>query len=167
MTDSITYFGDPVRATCANGDLIIVNGRPLLIPPNFKLQNEINAALFKAGKGVGALSDWLLGHYALGSSGDPQRQAGHWGGFDPRYTDAGNYAFGLSAAAAGLSLEGALAMAMALNRAGAHKALPSVNENAIRQGFGDYGANRFQNGDDVAGETYTKSVAWGDRWKRD
>jgi len=162
MADSITYFGDPIRATYPNGDLIIVNGRPLLIPPSFNLQNQINAAHSKAGEGNDALLFWLLWHYALGSSGDPQRQAGHSGGFDPRYTDAGNYAFGLSAAAAGLSRESALAMAAALNKAGAHKALPAVNENAIRRGFDDYEAKHFANVDDPAGAAYAKSVAWGD-----
>jgi len=44
MADTIAFFGNPVRATYPNGDLIIVNGRPLLIPPDFNLQNEINAA---------------------------------------------------------------------------------------------------------------------------
>ena len=48
MTDNITYFGDPVRATDRNGKPIMVNGRPLLIPENFDLQNEINAAHYAA-----------------------------------------------------------------------------------------------------------------------
>ena len=152
MADTIRYFGDPVPATYPNGEPIVVNGRQLLIPQNFSLQNEINAAHYK--------SPWLWfrTHYALGSSGDPQRQAGHSEGFDPRYTDAGNYAFALSAAAAGLSLETALGMASSVNKAGTGKALPAANENAIRQGFRDYAANRFPKVDDSAGAIYARSV---------
>ena len=152
MAHTIRYFGDPVPATYPNGEPIVVNGRQLLIPQNFSLQNEINAAHYK--------SPWLWfrTHYALGSSGDPQRQAGHSEGFDPRYTDAGNYAFALSAAAAGLSLETALGMATSVNKAGTGKALPAANENAIRQGFRDYAANRFPKADDSAGAIYARSV---------
>jgi hypothetical protein len=164
MADTIRYFGNPVRATYPNGDPIVVNGRPLLIPENFDLQSQINAAHFKAGEGPGSLAIWLRTHYALGSSGDPQRQAGHSGGFDPRYTDAGNYAFALSAAAAGLNLERALEMATSLNKAGTGKALPAVNENAIRQGYSDYAAKRFPAVDDSAGEAYATSVLLTDIW---
>jgi hypothetical protein len=48
MADNITYFGDPVHATDRDGKPIVVNGRPLLIPENFDLQNEINAAHYAA-----------------------------------------------------------------------------------------------------------------------
>ena len=69
MTDSTTYFGDPIRATYPNGDLIIVNGRPLLIPPNFNLQNEINAAHQGASAPcpplVGRLRGTWWAHFAL------------------------------------------------------------------------------------------------------
>jgi hypothetical protein len=108
MADTITYFGNPVRATYPNGDPIIVNGRPLLIPSNFNLQNEINAAYYAATGFHLPVGSWFGLHYAPGSSGDPQRQAGYSGGFDARYTDAGNYGYGLSAAAAGLNLDKAL-----------------------------------------------------------
>jgi hypothetical protein len=47
MADNITYFGDPKRATYPDGKPIIVNGRPLLIPESFDLQNEINAATMR------------------------------------------------------------------------------------------------------------------------
>jgi hypothetical protein len=163
MADTITYFGNPVRATYPNGDPVVVNGRPLLIPENFDLQREINAAHHAAAGSFLQLWFHLHQHYALGSSGDPQRQAGHSGGFDPRYTDAGNYAFALSAAAAGLSLEKALELAASLNKAGTGKALPAVNENAIRQGFADYAAQRFPSVDDSAGAAYARSVRGTDR----
>jgi hypothetical protein len=87
MADTITYFGNPVRATFPNGDLIIVNGRPLLIPPNFNLQNEVHAARYAAKWPSPFLEWWFDTHYAPGSSGDPQRQAGYSGGFDPRFTE--------------------------------------------------------------------------------
>ncbi len=48
MADTITYFGDPKQATYPDGKPVIVNGRPLLIPENFDLQNEINAASYAA-----------------------------------------------------------------------------------------------------------------------
>ena len=83
----------------------------LLVPENFDLQNEMNAARYAATQAYG-LQSWFAHHYAHGSSGDPQRQAGYSGGFDPRYTDAGNYGFGLSAKAGGLSLESAIDLAM-------------------------------------------------------
>jgi hypothetical protein len=156
MADTITYFGNPIRATYPNGDPIIVNGRFLLVPENFNLQNEINAAHYAASRHL--WYPWSRLHYALGSSGDPQRQAGYSGGFDPRYTDAGNYAFGLSAAAAGLSLEDALGKAAEFNKLGTGKPLPAVNEHAIRQGFGDYAAKRFPNADLDSGWTYFKST---------
>ena len=159
MPDTIGYFGNPVPATYPNGDPIIVNGRRLLIPENFSLQNEINAAHAAASRPWWTLSllPWAA-HYALGASGDPQRQAGYSGGFDPTYTDAGNYAFALSAAAAGFSLERALNVANWLNQGGTGKALPAINESAIRQGFRDYAANRFPSLDDLAGSAYLKSV---------
>jgi hypothetical protein len=157
MVDSITYFGNPISATYPNGDSIIVNGRRLLIPENFSLQNEVNAANFAASEGV--LEPWFVAHYAFGSSGDPQRQAGYSGGFDPRYTDAGNYAFGLSAAAAGFSMSDALRMASRFNSAGTGKPLPAANESAIRQGFDDYAAKRFPNIDHDSGRAYINS-AW-------
>ena len=164
MANTIKYFGNPIPATYPNGDPIIVNGQPLLIPENFDLQNEINAAHSKAAEGKVSLALWFGRHYLLGSSGDPQRQAGHSGGFDPRYIDSGNYAFALSAAAAGLNLERALEMATSLNKAGTGKALPAVNENAIRQGFDDYATNRFPSVDDSAGAAYARSVLWTDIW---
>jgi hypothetical protein len=160
MSDTITYFGNPVRATYPNGDPIIMNGRFLLIPENFSLQNEINAAHYAASRYM--WYPWSRVHYALGSSGDPQRQAGYSGGFDPRYTDAGNYAFGLSAAAAGLRLDDALGKAAEFNKAGTGKPLPAANENAIRQGFGDYAAKRFPNVDHDSGWAYIKST-----WPKD
>jgi hypothetical protein len=162
MPDSITYFGDPIRATYPNGDLIIVNGRPLLIPPNFNLQNEINAAHYASTRSPLPLTSWFDAHCALGSHGDPQRQAGYSGGFDPRYTDAGNYGYGLSAAAAGYTLDQALKMATDFNKNGTGRALPAVNENAIRQGFADYTAKRFSDVDDDSGAKYVGSTRIGD-----
>jgi hypothetical protein len=53
MSDTITYFGDPKRATYPDGKPIIVNGRPLLIPESFDLQNEINAAAYSATQPLG------------------------------------------------------------------------------------------------------------------
>jgi hypothetical protein len=99
MADNTTYFGDPVHATYPDGRPIVVNGRPLLIPENFDLQNEINASNYAATRSLEPTIWWFAKHYAQGSSGDPQRQAGYSGGFDPRYTDGGNYGFGLSAKA--------------------------------------------------------------------
>jgi hypothetical protein len=71
MADNITYFGDPVGATYPDGQPIVVNGRPLLIPENFDLQNEINAAHYAAMRVLGR-ERWFGTHYAHGSSGDPQ-----------------------------------------------------------------------------------------------
>jgi len=164
MADSITYFGDPIRATYPNGDLIIVNGRPLLIPPNFNLQNEINAAHYAATRLPPSLTWWFDAHYALGSHGDPQRQAGYSGGFDSRYTDAGNYGYGLSAAAAGYTVDQALQMAADFNKKGTNRPLPAVNENAIRQGFADYTAKRFSEPDHDSGAAYVRSTLTGDSW---
>jgi hypothetical protein len=48
MADTITYFGNASRATYPNGEPIVVNGRPLLIPPNFDLQTQINAARYRS-----------------------------------------------------------------------------------------------------------------------
>src|SRR5690349_20004596 len=69
-------FVDPVRATLPEGKPVIVNGRPHLIPDNLDLQNEMNAARYAATQ-VHGLSSWFPSHYAHGSSGDPQRQAGY------------------------------------------------------------------------------------------
>jgi len=162
MTDSTTYFGDPIRATYPNGDLIIVNGRPLLIPPNFNLQNEINAAHYAATQLPSSLTLWFKAHYALGSHGDPQRQAGYSGGFDSRYTDAGNYGYGLSSAAAGYTLEQALETAANFNKKGTGRALPAGNESAIRQGFADYIGKRFSEPDHDSGAAYVGSTRLGD-----
>src|SRR5262249_30227919 len=145
-----TYFGNPKRATYPDGKPVIVNGRPLLIPENFDLQNEINAAHYAAS----SFLPWIYAHYALGSRGDPQRQAGYSGGFDPRYTDAGNYGLGLSAAAAGYSLDKAIEYGNRLNQAGTGKALPAGNEIAIRQGYRDYFESRFPHVDHKAGAAY-------------
>jgi hypothetical protein len=60
MADTITYFGDPIRATYPNGGPIIVNGQPLLIPPNFNLQTEINAAHYAATRPFPFLDLWFL-----------------------------------------------------------------------------------------------------------
>jgi hypothetical protein len=162
MPDSITYFGDPIRATYPNGDLIIVNGRPLLIPPNFNLQNEINAAHYAATRLYPLRTLWFGAHYALGSHGDPQRQAGYSGDFDSRYTDAGNYGYGLSAAAAGYTLDQALQMATDFNKKGTGRPLPAVNETAIRQGFADYNSKRFSEPDHDSGAAYVRSTLLGD-----
>ena len=89
---------------------------------------------------------------------DPQRQAGYSGGFDPRYTDAGNYAYGLSSAAAGYSLDDAINKAAGFNKRGTGRALPTANENAIRQAYADYGAKRFLEPDDESGKAYFHSV---------
>ncbi len=87
---------------------------------------------------------WFSRHYAQGSSGDPQRQAGYSGGFDPRYTEGGNYAFALSAKVAGYSLDKAIERATQFNQtAGTGKTLPKVNKNAIRQAYQDYQEGRF------------------------
>ncbi len=158
MADTITYFGDPVGATYPDGKPIIVNGRPLLIPENFNLQSEINAAHYAATRTLGP-SGWFGRHYAQGSSGDPQRQAGHSGGFDPRYTDAGNYGFGLSAAAAGYSVDTAIKYAKILNAVGTGKALPNVNEDAIRTAYQDHQAGRFLKPDAAKGETPEGSMS--------
>ena len=154
MADNVTYFGDPVGATYPDGTPIVVNGRPLLVPENFDLQNEVNAAHYAATRTLGP-TEWFVRHYAQGSSGDPQRQAGHSGGFDPRYTDGGNYGFGLSAAAAGYSVDWAIKRARQFNEtAGTGKTLPKVNENAIRQAYQDYQEGRFLKPDAAKGETY-------------
>ena len=161
MADTTTYFGDPVRATFPDGKPVIVNGRPLLIPENFDLQNEMNAARYAATQVHGPFS-WFQDHYAHGSSGDPQRQAGYWGGFDPRYTDAGNYAFGLSAKAAGYTLDAAINLAEQYNAAvGRGETLPTVNENAIRQAYQDYQEGRFLKPDAIKGKIYVDAArAW-------
>jgi len=62
MSDTITYFGDPKRATYPDGKPIIVNGRPLLIPENFDLQNEINAAAYSATRPLG---QWRCSRHTL------------------------------------------------------------------------------------------------------
>ncbi len=132
----------------------MVNGRPLLIPENFDLQNEINAAHYSATQPKGPQS-WFEAHYSQGSAGDPQRQAGYSGGFDPRYTDAGNYGFALSKAAAGYSVDEAIKQAKRFNAwFGTGKALPKVNENAIRQAYQDYQDGRFLKPDAAKGEIY-------------
>jgi hypothetical protein len=153
MADTITYFGEPKRATYPDNTSVIVNGRPLLIPENFDLQNEINAAHYAANSPDGA-SSWFKTHFARGSSGDPQRQAGRSGGFDPRYTDAGNYAFGLSAAAAGYSWITALILATIYNGSW----LPAANASAIRKAYSDYTEKRFANPDRDMGADYVRSV---------
>jgi hypothetical protein len=164
MADTITYFGNPRRATFADGKPIVVNGRPLLIPENFDLQNEMNGARYAAAQ-LRGLASWFPQHYAHGSSGDPQRQAGYWGGFDPRYTDAGNYAFGLSAKAAGYSLDVAIELAEKYNKAvGRGETLPSANENAIRQAYQDYQEGRFHKPDVIQGRTYSDSTeSWDEK----
>ena len=130
MADTIKYFGNPVPATYPNGDPVIVNGRPLLIPQNFDLQTQFNAASFKSTQNWLDLYGWFLQHYPPGGSGDPQRQAGISGGFDPRYTDVANYGYGLSAAAAGLSLDDAHKNASRVNWFETGKAIPAANEHA-------------------------------------
>jgi hypothetical protein len=159
MADTITYFGDPVGATYPDGKPVIVNGRALLIPENFDLQNEINAARYAATRVLGSLP-WFLKHYAQGSSGDPQRQAGYSGGLDPRYTDAGNYGFGLSAKAASYSVDRAIKYAKILNAVGAGKALPNVKEDAIRTAYQDHQAGRFLKPDASKGEIYFHAAAY-------
>jgi hypothetical protein len=162
MADTTTYFGNAVRATYPDGSLIIVNGRPLLIPEkNYSLQQQIDAARYQASRGLaaGALTkEWFLQHFPAGGSGDPQRQAGWSGGFDARFTDAGNYGYGLSAAAAGMSLDNALKRAAEVNKIGTAKPSPAVNERAIRQGYDDYLANLFPKGNVGAGQAYVESV---------
>jgi hypothetical protein len=161
MADTIRYFGDPVPATYPNGEPIIVNGRRLLIPQNFDLQTQINAASnFKSPQRLDSLWRWLwfLDHFPPGSSGDPQRRAGYSGGFDPRYTDAGNYGYGLSAAAAGFSLDEALKNASGVNQLETGKSIPSANAGAIRQAYDDYAARRFPDIDHEAGKAYSDSV---------
>ena len=158
MADTITYFGDPKRATYPDRKPIVVNGRPLLIPENFDLQNEVNAARYAA-KSLPVPFLWFLAHYAHGSAGDPQRQAGYSGGFDPRYTDAGNYGFGLSAAAGGYSEDWAVERAKQYNKVvGTGKTLPAANEGAVRQGYRDYLENRFPRVDRDAGAAYVRST---------
>ena len=158
MADNITYFGDPKRATFPNGQPIVVNGRPLLIPENFDLQNEINAAHYASTRPEGPDS-WIKAHYSHGSAGDPQRQAGYSGGFDPRYTDGGNYGFGLGKAAAGYSVDDATKQARLFNKLfGSGKALPKENENAIRQAYQDYQDGRFLKPDMAKGEVYVRAT---------
>ncbi len=159
MADTTTYFGNAVPATYPDGGPIIVNGRPLLLPQNFDLRTQINAARFQSTQNLGSLAGWFYEHYAPGSSGDPQRQAGYSGGFDPTYTDGGNYGYGLSAAAAGLNLDLALLIASNVNFAETGKPLPLVNERAIRQAYGDYVAKRFPDIDHEAGKAYIDSVS--------
>ncbi|WP_159731881.1 hypothetical protein [Methylosinus sp. Ce-a6] len=91
MTDIVAFFGIAVRAADRNGNPIFVNGQQLLIPEAFGLQSQINAAHYQSTFKDSGLS-WFSLHYAQGASGDPQRQGGYSGGFDPRFTDAGNYA---------------------------------------------------------------------------
>jgi len=159
MADTIKYFGNPVPATYPNGDTIIVNSRPLLIPQNFDLQTQINAARFRSTQGKGSLLGWFLEYYPPGSSADPQRQAGYSGGFDPRYTDVANYGYGLSAAAAGLSLDDAHKNASRVNWFETGKAIPAANEHAIRKAYDDYAARRFPDIDHEAGKAYIASVS--------
>ena len=159
MADTTTYFGNAVPATYPDGGPIIVNGRPLLLPQNFDLRTQINAARFQSTQNLGSLAGWFYEHYAPGSSGDPQRQAGYSGGFDPTYTDGGNYGYGLSAAAAGLNLDLALLIASNVNFAETGKPLSLVNERAIRQAYGDYVAKRFPDIVHEAGKAYIDSVS--------
>jgi hypothetical protein len=86
----------------------------------------------------------------------------HPEGFDPRYTDAGNYGYGLSAAAAGFSLDDALRMAAEFNKKGTGRPLPAINENAIRTAFDDYAARRFSDPDHDAGAAHIWSSLPGD-----
>lgn len=154
MADTITYFGNPIYATDRNGQPIVVNGRPLLIPENFGLQNEINAAHYAATQSDGP-EDWFKAHYSYGSAGDPQRQAGYSGGFDPRYTDGANYGYALSRAAAGDNVEEAIEKANQFNKwFGTGKPLPKANENVIRQAYRDYQDGRFLKPDAAKGEIY-------------
>jgi len=156
MADPLRFFGKAVRATDAKGNPIIVNGQFLQIPENFSLQSQIDAA-HQMTKGNG--ERWLEGHFPQGATGDPQRQEGYFGGFDPRFTDAGNYAFGLTAAAKGFKPEYALTKAETFNRYfGSGKPLPKANESAIRQAYADHDAGRFTAPDDVNGAAYAKSV---------
>ena len=152
MSDTITYFGSPKRATYRDGKPIVVNGRPLLIPENFDLQDEINAAHYATTRPEGP-GNWFEAHYSHGSSGDPQRQAGYSGGFDPRYTDGGNYLFGLGKAAAGHSVDLAILQANVFNRLfGSGKALPEANERAIRQAYQDFRDGKFGEPDAAKGK---------------
>jgi hypothetical protein len=158
MADTITYFGEPTRAIFPNGQSIVVNGRPLLIPENFDLQNEINAAHYAATRPEGP-SSWIEAHYSHGSAGDPQRQAGNSGGFDPRYTDAGNYGFGLGKAAAGHGVNFAIGQAKVFNSLfGSGKALPKANESAIRQAYQDYQDGKFLKPDAAKGKIYVDAT---------
>ena len=158
MADNITYFGDPVRATYPDGKAIVVNGRSLLIPENFDLQNEINASHYAATRPEGP-SSWIEAHYSHSSAGDPQRQAGYSGGFDPRYTDGGNYGFGLGKAAAGYSRNIAILEAKLFNwRYGSGKALSKENENAIRQAYQDYQDGKFLKPDAAKGKIYVDAT---------
>jgi hypothetical protein len=162
MADTTSYFGNAVPATYPNGSPIIVNGRPLLIPETYSLQQQIDAAHFQRTIGLDSVVNWFFQHFPPGGSGDPQRQAGWSGGFDARFTDAGNYGYGLSAAAADLSLDSALRMATLVNRTGTGKPLPAVNERAIRQGYNDYIARLFPNVSESAGQAYVNSVRHSD-----
>ncbi len=62
MADTITYFGSAVPATYPDGTSIIVNGRQLLIPQNFDLQTQIDAARFQSTQNPGSLLAWFYGH---------------------------------------------------------------------------------------------------------
>jgi hypothetical protein len=163
MADTTTYFGKAVPATYPDGSPIIVNARPLLIPENYSLQQQADAAGVQAAKGN--VDDWFFDHFQPGGRGDPQRQTGWSGGFDPRFRDAGNYGYGVSAAAAGLGLDYALSKATGFNQLGTGKSLPAVNERAIRQGYGDF-ANRFLPVNKSAGQEYLDSVKEPDRANR-
>ena len=90
MTDVLKFFGKAKRATDANGNPIVVNGQVLQIPENFDLQSQIDAAHQSTKKAKGGAERWLESHFPHGATGDPQRQEGYFGGFDPRFTDAGN-----------------------------------------------------------------------------
>src|SRR6266550_4289440 len=164
MTDTTTYFGNAVPATYPDGSPIIVNGRTLLIPETYSLQQQIDAAHFQKSIGPESAERWFFQHFPPGGSGDPQRQAGWSGGFDARFTDAGNYGYGLSAAAADLGLDHALSTAGLVNRTGAGKPLPAVNERAIWQGYNDYIAKRFPKASESAGQAYVNSVRHSDSW---
>jgi hypothetical protein len=164
MADTTRYFGSAVPATYPDGSPIIVNGRPLLIPETYSLQQQIDAAHFRRSIGPESVEKWFSQHFPPGGSGDPQRQAGWSGGFDARFTDAGNYGYGLSAAAGDLSLDDVLGVADLVNRAGAGRPLPAANERAIRQGYNDYIAKRFPNASESAGQAYVNSAQRSDFW---
>ncbi len=84
------------------------------------------------------------------------------GGFDRDTRQGGNYAFGLSAAAAGYSVDKAIEKATEFNKSGTGRTLPKANENAIRQGYRDYLERRFPGVDYDAGAAYFNST-----WLRD